>query len=280
MLQPDEAEQGRVSLALDGEVARISLTRPDRHNAIDLAMARELCMAAERSFESKARMVVLSAEGSHFCVGGDLVAFHSQPSLDHHLKQVTSSLHRAISLLVEGPPVLVMVQGAAAGAGLGLVCLADYAIAHESASFRLAYPAVGLSPDAGTSFFLPRLIGPRRTRELVLSNRILSAAEAEGIGLINEVVSAEHANASLSAWEQRLLVASPGSLMSSLRLLRGHTASDLTEHLRAEEESLIRNARSSDAVEGISAFIERRQPVFPTSGRSDETLRSVNPAMS
>src|SRR6202007_469767 len=125
------------------------------------------------------RAVVLSGAGQNFCFGGDLRAIGARDAAaDGYIRELPTYLHAAISHFVRmDPPVIAAVNGTAAGAGVGLVAMADLAVCGQSSKFSLAYPGVGLTPDAGTSFLLPRTIGIKRTMELMLLNRALSAAE-------------------------------------------------------------------------------------------------------
>src|SRR5262249_16805358 len=157
-------------------------------------MAMDLLAAAMTCARSAAvRAVVLTGAGSHFCFGGDLRAMASRDTAgDDYIRELTTYLHAAISHFMRmDAPVLAAVNGTAAGAGGGLVAMADLAVCGRSAKFNLAYTRAGLTPDAGTSFLLPRTLGVKRTMELLLLNRSLPAAEALAWGLVNEVVEDE-----------------------------------------------------------------------------------------
>ena len=183
-----------VQVETHGAVALVRLNRPEHSNTLNLQMAMDLLAAAMTCARSPTvRAVVITGAGEHFCFGGDLRAVPSRElSLDDHIRELTTYLHAAISHFVRmDAPVIAAVNGTAAGAGVGLVAMADLALAAHGSRFNLAYTGVGLSPDAGTSFLLPRIVGLKRAMELLLLNRTLSAAEALSWGLVNEVVADE-----------------------------------------------------------------------------------------
>ena len=157
---------------LSDGVARITFAREKAANALNLALAKELMYAATQADEDPSvRAVVVGARGRMFCAGGDLGSFRTAgdqvPAL---LKEITTYLHTAISRFARmREPVVAAVQGAAAGAGFSLLCAADFVIAADSAKFTMAYTQVGLAPDGSSTFWLPRLIGVRRTVERIES---------------------------------------------------------------------------------------------------------------
>ena len=165
-----------VQVETRGAVALVTLNRPDSSNTLNLQMAMDLLAAAMTCARNPAvRAVVLTGAGRKFCFGGDLRAMASRGSrLDGYLRELTGYLHSAISHFVRmDAPVIAAVNGTAAGAGVGLVAMADLAVCGTSSKFNLAYTGVGLTPDGGTSFLLPRTIGAKRTMELLLLNRAL-----------------------------------------------------------------------------------------------------------
>src|SRR5690242_2455929 len=181
-----------VQVETHGAVALVTLNRPEHSNTLNLQMAMDLLAAAMACARNAAvRAVVLTGAGRNFSFGGDLRAMPPRElALDDHIRELTTYLHAAISHFVRmDAPVVAAVNGTAAGAGVGLVAMADLALCARSSKFNLAYTNAGLTPDAGASFLLPRTIGVKRTMELLLLNRTLTAAEALEWGLVNEVVS-------------------------------------------------------------------------------------------
>jgi 2-(1,2-epoxy-1,2-dihydrophenyl)acetyl-CoA isomerase len=158
-------------LGIENGVARITINRPAQLNAIDVQTAKELLAAKQCRADSAARCVVLTGTGDRaFCAGGDVVGFASDPErVDSLLEEMTFHLEEAISVFVRmRAPVVAGVNGTVAGAGLGLMAAADLAVASHKAKFTSAYTKIGLTPDGSTTWFLPRLIGHRRTKELFL----------------------------------------------------------------------------------------------------------------
>src|SRR5436190_6148952 len=173
-------------------VARITFNRPDAANTLDMQMALDLMHASIRASEDPAvRAVILTGAGKMFSGGGDLKSFAAQEDrLPGHLKEVALYLHAAISRFVRmDAPVITAVNGSAGGGGMSLCLFADIVLAAESAKFTLAYTRAGLSPDGGSTYFLPRLIGLRRSLELALTNRVLTAQEALDWGIVTKVVA-------------------------------------------------------------------------------------------
>lgn len=179
-----------MELAIQRGVARICFNRPESANAIDLNFAREFEAAANVCAERRVRVVLLASRGRQFCAGGDLKSFAKEQDLAAHLEEVTNHLHGGIQTFeMMDAPVVVAVQGAAAGAGLGLMSFADVAIAAESATFTLAYTRLGLTPDGSSSWHLPKQIGLRRAADMMLTNRAHSAREALDWGLVSRLVA-------------------------------------------------------------------------------------------
>jgi 2-(1,2-epoxy-1,2-dihydrophenyl)acetyl-CoA isomerase len=208
------------------------------------------------------RVVLVTAEGPRFCVGGDLKSFAAYPDLGRGLGEVTADLHEAVARLVElDMPVVVAVQGVAAGAGLGLVCAADIAIASASATFLMAYTGVGLTPDASTSWFLPRLLGPRRAIDVTLMNKATTASQAFEWGLVSELVPEDDPRPRAEAVARHLAEGPTLAFGAAKRLLRAGGPS-LREHLAAEREHLMASGHTSDGREGVQAFVERRAPRY------------------
>src|SRR5690349_5478958 len=171
-----------------GAVTVVTLNRPDSSNTLNIQMAMDLLAAAMTCGRNPAvRAVVLTGAGKNFCFGGDLRAMKGKgKAADAYIRELTTYLHEAISHFARmDAPVIAAVNGTAAGAGVGLVAMADLAICAAGAKFNLAYTSVGLSPDASTSYLLPRAIGLKRAMELFLLNRTLDAEEAVDWGLVN-----------------------------------------------------------------------------------------------
>src|ERR1700739_30863 len=254
-----------VQVETRGAVALVTLNRPESGNALNLQVAMDLLAAAMTCARNSAvRAVVLSGAGRHFCFGGDLRAFGTRaPGGDDYSPKLTTYLHAAISQFVRmDPPVIAAVNGTAAGAGVGLVAMADLAVCGRSSKFNLAYTQAGLTPDAGTTFLLPRTPGRKRTMELLLHNRTLAADEALGWGLVNEVVADEQLAGRALEMAEKLAQGASGAFGAAKRVI-AHPRGPLESQMVLESETIARHAVGPEGREGVSAFLEKRKPRFP-----------------
>lgn len=246
-------------------VVRLTLNRPDAANGVTLQMSTELLQAATAlADDPTVRAVLLRGAGARFCGGGDVKGFATLGNeLGHHIREITVPLHAALSQLVRlDAPVVCAVQGSAAGAGLGFVAASDIVIAAESARFVMAYTGIGLTPDAGTSFFLPRLVGVKRALELALTNRVLDAAEAQEWGIVTRVVPDDELTDASDVLVEQLAAGPTGAFGAVKRLMHGSLEHTLDQHLALESEEMARAGRSADGQEGVRAFVEKRAGEF------------------
>ncbi len=248
-----------------GGVARIALNRPDAANAMNIDMARDLMHAAIRCDEDDGlRAVVITGGGRWFCPGGDLKSFAAQgENLPVHLKEMVTYLHSTVSRLRRmDAPVIIAVNGAAAGAGMSLAMAGDMILASESARFVVAYTGVGLSPDGSSTYFLPRIVGAKRALELTLTNRPLTAHEAFDWGIVSRVVPDDQLDAEASALAAALAAGPTRALGTAKRLLEDSWGQTLETQMEMEGRGIAALARTEDAREGIDAFIHKRTPKF------------------
>lgn len=246
-------------------VATLTLNRPNAANSIDLPLARELMDAAiVCDDDPDTRAVIVTGAGPMFCAGGDLRSFASAgDAISSRLKELTAYLHAAVSRLTRmAAPVIAAVNGTAAGAGFSLAIAADLAIASESASFVMAYTNAGLVPDGSSTFFLPRRIGDRRARELMLTNRKLSAAEALEWGIVNQVVPAAQVLPAAQALAAKLAQGPTGAYGATKALLNDSFAHGLETQMELEARAIAAASIAADGREGITAFLEKRKPRF------------------
>lgn len=250
----------------DGAVARLTLDRPLVGNAIDVPLARALMMASiECDEDDSIRSVLLTGSGRLFCSGGDLGAFESAiASLPSRLKELTAYLHMAIARLARmGKPLVTAVNGPAAGAGLSLAILGDLVLAAAGSHFTVAYTAVGLSPDGGSTWLLPRLIGLRRAQDLMITNRRVTANEAASLGLITRVVPDDALMDEASTIAQQLAKGPTFALGKTRNLLLQSHHSSLESQMEAEARAIAESGGSPAGQEGIRAFMSKRKPEFP-----------------
>jgi 2-(1,2-epoxy-1,2-dihydrophenyl)acetyl-CoA isomerase len=246
-------------------VARLTLNRPEAGNGVNVDLARELMHAAMACGEDpRVRAVLLRGAGRNFCVGGDLRAFSAEgDKLPLHLKEVTTYLHSAVSRLARlDAPVVAAVQGSAAGAGFSLACAADLVVAAASAKFVVAYTKIGLNLDGSGSWFLPRIVGVRRAADLALTNRVLTAADAEGLGIVTRVVGDDALDDESGALAADLAHGPTAAIGAVKRLLASSLDNTLETQMEMETRAIVESARHADAVEGMSAFLEKRVPRF------------------
>jgi 2-(1,2-epoxy-1,2-dihydrophenyl)acetyl-CoA isomerase len=249
-------------------VAHITLARPDHANALDLTMMRELMEVSIACDEDPSvRAIVIDSEGKLFCAGGDLAEFaRAGDGLAKLLKEATVYLHAAISRLVRTrAPVIAAVQGHAAGAGFSLAMACDLVLAAASARFTMAYTRAGLVPDGGSTYFLPRLIGRRRTLDLMITNRTLSAAEAMEWGLVSRVVADDQLAAEALRLAREIAQGPTGAFGGVKRVVLRSESETLESQMEIEARAIADAARSADGQEGIRAFLAKRPAKF--SGR-------------
>jgi 2-(1,2-epoxy-1,2-dihydrophenyl)acetyl-CoA isomerase len=244
-----------------GGVATLTLARPSRLNAIDLAMTRALAEAAhvlER--ESELRLIVLAAQGSAFSVGGDIDEFIERGArLPAHLDAMTDALHAAVlSLRRAQAPILALVNGVTAGGGLGLMLAADVVVATRSARITSSYTKVGLTPDGGVTYFLPRRIGAGRAFDVISSNRVLSADEAHAIGLVEYVVDDDRFVDEGRRIASELASTTSQALGVVKQLMHAHHLVELETHLAREAAAMVAIASRPETQAALAAFKNRR----------------------
>jgi 2-(1,2-epoxy-1,2-dihydrophenyl)acetyl-CoA isomerase len=256
-------EYQTITLEQSGAIARITLNRPDAANGMNDTMTRELADAAALCDNPSTKVVVLTGSGRFFSAGGDLKSFATAPSRGKHIKGVADSLHRAISTFARMDAVFITaVNGTAAGAGFSIAVTGDLVLAAESASFTMAYTKVGLSPDGSSSYFLPRLIGITKTKELMLTNRTLSAQEASQWGLVTEVVPDEELAATVDQLANQMVSTASGSNGAVKALMLSTFSSGLEEQMEFESRVIAGRAESAQGREGVDAFMAKRKPEF------------------
>ncbi|MBA3632528.1 MAG: enoyl-CoA hydratase/isomerase family protein [Acidobacteria bacterium] len=256
-----------VKYKLNGNVATITMNRPEALNALSLQLTEDLRLAIEKAVEDKARAVILTGEGRAFCSGGDLREMQSMWQKEGRIKAFLEEplrvLHNVILLIRETPiPFVAAVQGVCAGAGTNFALACDIVFAAENASFNEAFVRIGLSPDCGGSFFLPRAVGEKLAAEIFMTGETIPAEKALQIGMINRVVTAENLMEETLEMAKKLALAPTGSIGRIKKMLNASFSNNLMQQLDLEHELQIEAGKSNDFREGVTAFFEKRAPNF------------------
>jgi 2-(1,2-epoxy-1,2-dihydrophenyl)acetyl-CoA isomerase len=254
-----------VDYALEGDVAIVTLNRPDRYNAIEATLGKGLIRAMSRAGE-EARAVVLTGAGKAFCSGADLNELladyesHAGPDLTRLLEDV---FHPALLALLDCKvPVIGAINGVAAGAGLGLALACDLRVMADNAFLTSAFTAIGLVPDSGTTWWLSHHLGVSRALDLAFTNRRVGAEEARELGLCLDVVPGDQLLDRALSLALQMADLVPDSLVTTRRLIRDASGISLEDALRAEQTEQGRLGRTPEHREGVMAFLEKRKPNF------------------
>jgi 2-(1,2-epoxy-1,2-dihydrophenyl)acetyl-CoA isomerase len=254
-----------VLVTVEGGVATLTLNRPTAGNTINMALAQALLQAAIRCDGDPAiRCVVMTGAGKLFCGGGDLGAIAGYgDTVPAFLSELAGNLHMAVSRLMRmRKPLVCLVNGPAAGAGLSLALMGDVVIAGAAANFTAAYGRVGLSPDGGLSWLLPRLIGMRKAQDMIIANRRVDAAEAEAIGLVTRVVGDDLLAEEGAKQASALAAGATAAIGAARALLLSSYEGPLEGQLELETRSLSAMGGAAEFREGAAAFLARRKPDF------------------
>lgn len=258
-----------VLLERDGAMATLTLNRPAALNALDDAMVEALfSQVGAIAADDSVRVVVLRGAGKHFMAGGDIRQFAASLASDASsrrasFQRLVERVHASVELLARMPqPVIARLHGAVAGFGFSLANACDLAIASEDAYFASAYLQLGVTPDGGGTFWLPRLVGARKAAEIMMLGDRFDAREAAALGLVNRVVAPAELDAAVSEAARRIAAAPSLAVRNLKRLLRASLGRSLSEQLQAEAISFGQCTGTTDFGEGVGAFLEKRPPQF------------------
>ncbi len=258
-------ESEPITSVMQNGIATITFNRPEKLNSFNMGMATALLNALKTaSADTKARVIVIAATGKAFCAGQDLseVLPKSGEKLDLG-RIVAESYNPIIRAIAESPkPVIAAVNGVAAGAGANLALACDFVIAGESASFIQAFARVGLIPDSGGTYFLPRILGLARAKAMTMLGEKISSKELLALGAIYKVVPDTEVSSAASELAAKLAIAATGALGLTKKLLNASFDTGLTEQLAAEEQAQRECGYSEDYSIGVTAFTERKTPNF------------------
>lgn len=254
-----------IKLECGDGIGRLTLARPERLNALDKATGEELLDAVMRlRDDASVRAVVLTGAGRAFSAGGDIREMARADELpEGFFEELLATLNRSILALAETPkPVIAAVNGVAAGLGFNLALAADIRVAARNAEFTQAFLKIGLIPDGGGTFLLPRIVGWARATELILTARTVSSEEALRLGIVHEVVDDDEFPDTVEAWARRLADGPTAAIGRVKQLLTHSLTADLKSQLRFEREMQMASGATADFREGLAAFSEKRPPRF------------------
>ncbi len=254
-----------ISYRVENHIAHIRFNRPEGANAVSVQFSKDLRAASLAAhFDKDVRVVLVGAEGKVFCAGGDLKEFNAAgENLPSVAADMLTDFHGAIYRMHRMPkPVVAAVGGAAGGAGMSIMCAFDLVVASENAKFTMAYTRAGVTPDGTSTYFLARHVGLRRALDLTLTNRVLSATEAEQWGLVNRVVPKGEADAAALQMADELASGPAWAVGHAKRLIYEGFDSSLEEAGEREGHAITHAMGLHDGQEGIAAFVEKRAANF------------------
>jgi len=254
----------KLQVGMGGLVAKITLNRPDKMNAFDREMLRELGDIVRGVSDSeKLRVVLITGEGKGFCAGGDLEAAKASGETSNYLGKLATAFHNVLDTLAASPALVVtVVNGPAAGGGMALAMAGDLRVAMPEAKFRLGYGRVGLSMDGGLSWRLPRILGLTQAQRLIFTDPEIDADEAQALGLVHQVTPASELPTALQSLVESVKRQSRGSILKHRQLLAESQGRTLAQSYEAEAITMKASAGGGDGREGVAAFVEKRPPNF------------------
>jgi 2-(1,2-epoxy-1,2-dihydrophenyl)acetyl-CoA isomerase len=256
-----------IQLEMHGLICVLTLNRPERLNALTVAVAKDFKAAVHEALEGGARVIVLTGAGRAFSAGGDLREMQEIASRDGRVEAFFDEplrvLNESILLIRETPvPFIAAVNGVASGGGCNLALACDLVIAAESAKFNQAFIKIGLVPDCGGTFILPRLVGWRRAAELMFTGELIAAQRAAEMGMINSVATDGELMSQVMAMAEKLASAPTAALGRIKQLLDASATNDWPGQLDLERRMQIESGKTEDFGEGVAAFLEKRPPRF------------------
>jgi 2-(1,2-epoxy-1,2-dihydrophenyl)acetyl-CoA isomerase len=253
---------------VENGVAWLLLNRPEAMNGLTSRMGREMGDAVRRCFADEAiKCVVVGGNGRAFCAGADVKEFGAQlsaGSVSGYVRQLADDLHiNAVIALRRLPKIVVgMINGVVAGGGLGLSLAGDYRIASEAARFTSAYSNIAVNPDGGSTYLLPRIVGPSKAMEFYLTNEVVDAHRARDLGLVHRVVPAGDLVAETRTFAERMAAGPTLAYAKAKYLYQVSLSNDLVTQMDLESEFISQSAATEDFRNGVEAFVKKEKPVF------------------
>jgi 2-(1,2-epoxy-1,2-dihydrophenyl)acetyl-CoA isomerase len=256
-----------INFEVSNGVAVLTLNRPDALNALTVDMGKEIKAALNEAMDRGARAMILTGAGRAFCAGGDLREMQkmaqAQGRVEAFFDEPLKLLNECLLLIRHVPiPMIAAVNGVASGGGCNFALSCDLVVAAKSARFNQAFIKVGLTPDCGGTFLLPRLVGLRRAAELMMTGDVINADQALSLGMINSVVPDEELMAHALALAEKLAQSPTAAIGRIKELLEASANNSYESQLELERKAQLKSGLTEDFREGVAAFIEKRAPKF------------------
>jgi len=252
-----------LQISIKENIAYILLNRPKRLNSFDIKLGEELYnVLKEINNKPEVRAVVLKGTGKGFCGGGDVKEMYEAEDKSKFLRDLTKAIHRCvIEMRTMEKPVIAAVNGAAFGAGLSLALACDIIVAVKDAELGTAFIGIGLAPGCGTQFFT-KLVGYQKACEYILTSKTFTAEEAQQLGIVNKVVDADKLDEAVEEFVSKFKKLPPIAVGKAKMLINKSLDNDMITHLELESLTASLSAASEDFTEGVTAFVEKRKPLF------------------
>ena len=252
-----------LQITIKDRIASITLNRPERLNSFDMKLGHELYDVLQIVAQNdEIRAVVLRGTGKGFCGGGDVKEMHAAKDKPRFLRDLTQAIHRCvIEIRTMEKPVIAAVNGAAFGAGLSLALACDIIIAVKEAKMSTAFIGIGLAPGCGTQF-VTKLIGYQRACEYILTSKTFAAEDGFHLGIVNKVVDTEKLNDAVEEIVSAFRLLPPIAVGKAKMLINKSLDNDMISHLELESKTAAWSAGTEDFNEGVTAFVDKRKPVF------------------
>ena len=252
-----------LQLTINDMVATITLNRPDRLNSFDMKLGHELYDVLQDVAKNQdVRVVVIKGTGKGFCGGGDVKEMYAAADKSRFLRDLTRAIHRCvIEMRTMEKPVIAAVNGAAFGAGLSLALACDIIVAVKDAKMSTAFIGIGLAPGCGTQFFT-KLVGYQRACEYILTSKTFTAEDAFKLGIVNRIVEPEKLDAAVEEYVAMFRTLPPIAVGKAKMLINKSMDNDMISHLELESKTAAWSAGTQDFNEGVTAFVEKRKPIF------------------
>ena len=252
-----------LKLKIVDNAAYIILNRPERLNSFDMKLGNELFnVLLDISKKDKIRAVIIKGTGKGFCGGGDVKEMYVSDNKSKFLRDLTKSIHKCVVQIRKmEKPVIAAVNGYALGAGLSFALACDIIIAVKNAKFSTAFIGIGLAPGCGTQLFT-NLVGYNRACEYILTSKMFTAEEALELGIINKLVDEKNLDVEVEKLVSRFRILPPIAVGKAKMLINKSLENDMITHLELESITASKSAATDDFNEGVTAFVEKRKPVF------------------